>query len=91
MELERMEVWSKVFWRGAAVDWFHRSQRIGDLARARAAISASRLLIGEAELAQQTAKVVCEDRFHLAVETAQILRRDPVYPSFLCPAFCGGL
>jgi hypothetical protein len=80
-----MEVRSKVFWEEAGVDWFHRSQRIGDLARA------SGLLIGEAELAQQTAKVVCEDRFHLAVETAQILRRGPVYPSFLCLAFCGGL
>jgi|307.fasta_scaffold1579683_1 hypothetical protein len=48
-------------------------------ARAQAAISASHLLIREAELAQQTAKAVCKDRFHLAAETAQTLRRAEQY------------
>ena len=44
-------------------------------ARAQAAISASRSLIREAKLAQQTAKAICQDRFHLAVETARVLRK----------------
>jgi hypothetical protein len=43
-------------------------------ARAQAAMTASRLLIEQAELARQTAKMVCADRLHLAIETARILR-----------------
>jgi hypothetical protein len=47
--------------------------------RAQAAIAASRLLIGEAGLARQTAKMACADRLQLAVETARIVRHAEQY------------